>query len=931
MDDKTKKKYYISGDGSSRQIWEVLDDNFTPYHVKSARIRIQSKIPEGKIKVSDEAGRSFEVKDTQPLVKNLNKEKLQEMNRQLTSVGSPYIDIADPSTYSGKLKKLSEAETSKLTKGETLGSMISSMEKYKMAVTRTPKKGKKGKAGQDIVEVPTNVMISSNVKILGSEKIGGVLESLTSKKQSIEKVIKGERFTWIRTESLGPDKWVKKGRMEATLKGEIITGYDSYFRRMIGVGADPAITQGRMPAGVIITPMYSKNTPFHLIKETYTEPTKGKVSKFAKTDAYSRLEEIATGMGEVALTRFKEIIVTKYYANVLKDTITTSKIKRIAGAKTDASTDMYLGEYGRIVDIIKKKKIIREASKKDFHAWFKLKGRSKGDILSKRIGIISIKYDLPPELGDTFGRRPLLSKKQYFKQVVDPLSPGSKTNIFSRYIQRLVGRTVTTEENHPKSILFYVKALKELKDEIGEENMKKSQLKELDRYGGRAQTADEWELGKMGDQSSGMLEKSIRLRKDIKRKITSEEDYKGNTEWDSNLKKFVPISKEKIDEHIKQDVARITKYPSDADVYQSIKAMVFKKAGLTTETLPSSHQLAPFAKILDESTSGKKVIKASDVTKAFITYDKAYAAGEIKSAGVIASLTTKKGAESLKYEPKYGPRVSEATGRSMTSAITRYMERSYKQDKKQPVVGTAIGTVPLGQTLLSSLDSFTAGPEAGTIDFPPRAHAQESVLDEAISSVQSTLAGIVKGNTNIATKNLAIDNNMVSLQGMFNPEVVTGMLQKPQTFTSLITSPLMSFTQETPTKTVLAQPLAFAIARLQGHLQRLDISRVNPAGQRAVPVSRLHVQGIEPKPRVLPPFLALPPGFNIGDPSKRNKKRFLKKKTKKTWWQTPENWYEPYYWGGKDQLGAGYITFKGAEPAKVKRYEKKFFGIGVGF
>jgi hypothetical protein len=28
-------------------------------------------------------------------------------------------------------------------------------------------------------------------------------------------------------------------------------------------------------------------------------------------------------------------------------------------------------------------------------------------------------------------------------------------------------------------------------------------------------------------------------------------------------------------------------------------------------------------------------------------------------------------------------------------------------------------------------------------------------------------------------------------------------------------------------------------------------------------------------------------------------------------------------------MGAGYVTFTGKEPAKVKKYEKKFFGIGV--
>ena len=88
---------------------------------------------------------------------------------------------------------------------------------------------------------------------------------------------------------------------------------------------------------------------------------------------------------------------------------------------------------------------------------------------------------------------------------------------------------------------------------------------------------------------------------------------------------------------------------------------------------------------------------------------------------------------------------------------------------------------------------------------------------------------------------------------------------------------------------------------------------------------------VVPKPipqRVMPVAPAFPL-YNPGDPKKRPRRTYGKNKKKKTWWQTPENWYEPYYWGGKNQEGQGYVTFTGKEPAKVKKYEKKFFGIGV--
>ena len=85
----------------------------------------------------------------------------------------------------------------------------------------------------------------------------------------------------------------------------------------------------------------------------------------------------------------------------------------------------------------------------------------------------------------------------------------------------------------------------------------------------------------------------------------------------------------------------------------------------------------------------------------------------------------------------------------------------------------------------------------------------------------------------------------------------------------------------------------------------------------------------KPPPQRIAPLVPLFPTYDPVEAAKQRRSRFKKKKTKKTWWQTPENWYEPYYWGGKDQMGAGYVTFTGKEPGKVKKYEKRFFGIGV--
>ena len=98
-----------------------------------------------------------------------------------------------------------------------------------------------------------------------------------------------------------------------------------------------------------------------------------------------------------------------------------------------------------------------------------------------------------------------------------------------------------------------------------------------------------------------------------------------------------------------------------------------------------------------------------------------------------------------------------------------------------------------------------------------------------------------------------------------------------------------------------------------------------PTEQRLFPVDQIHPYHIYTPRRLFPPIIALPQsGFERAQEKRRRRK--VKSKKKKQWWQTPEWWYQPYYWGGKDQMGAGYTTFTGKEPSKVKRYEKEFFG-----
>ena len=126
--------------------------------------------------------------------------------------------------------------------------------------------------------------------------------------------------------------------------------------------------------------------------------------------------------------------------------------------------------------------------------------------------------------------------------------------------------------------------------------------------------------------------------------------------------------------------------------------------------------------------------------------------------------------------------------------------------------------------------------------------------------------------------------------------------------------------------------------QLLTHSTKLDVMRSRllikdmpqHLAKRIKPTDLLTTQPAS-KHQLIYPIGFIPPPY-LEDPyKKRTKHKKTKGKKKKTWWRTPGWWYESDYWGGTDNLGAGYVTFKGQEPGKVKRYEKKTFGMGVGF
>ena len=77
------------------------------------------------------------------------------------------------------------------------------------------------------------------------------------------------------------------------------------------------------------------------------------------------------------------------------------------------------------------------------------------------------------------------------------------------------------------------------------------------------------------------------------------------------------------------------------------------------------------------------------------------------------------------------------------------------------------------------------------------------------------------------------------------------------------------------------------------------------------------------KTQVITPIMFGAAPWEAAEERKRKRKKKPKRKAAKTWWQTPENWYESNYWG-KSGTGSGYVTFKGSEPKRLKDRKNQF-------
>jgi len=281
-------------------------------------------------------------------------------------------------------------------------------------------------------------------------------------------------------------------------------------------------------------------------------------------------------------------------------------------------------------------------------------------------------------------------------------------------------------------------------------------------------------------------------------------------------------------------------------------------------------------------------------------------------------------------------------------------------------VSTKTGLVPKQDTEPTEGFSLYQEAYAEPSIVPPQ---PKNILDQTIGDIQKTMDGIVTGTKNIGkrpdgdvksyemSQSLNIFGGSSStVQQSQSPNLLAGLEKEVGARYGYVTMPDFNTVLGTQSETQTIPGTIQANVPTQAEDQQLanwevleelpkvinkiklgtsikQNIRTRSSVTTVAPIIHQFVIPPQLKPKVIPqrifPLVPAAALYDPGDPQQRFMRKRKKAKKKKTWWQTPENWWQPYYWGGKDQQGAGYVTFTGKEPAKVKKYEKKYFGIGV--
>ena len=284
---------------------------------------------------------------------------------------------------------------------------------------------------------------------------------------------------------------------------------------------------------------------------------------------------------------------------------------------------------------------------------------------------------------------------------------------------------------------------------------------------------------------------------------------------------------------------------------------------------------------------------------------------------------------------------------SSSMSAPRIDKRIYDEMAKRKEVGLVsqlklgLRSAPLVTTTQTEGFGLLPGANAEPMMMGPE---PKNIVEQTISEMQSTMTGIEKGSNKIGdtggqlVKTYTAPTSLTEISSSVSTVGGLASMSTIDTSSAQVPGFMMDITSGLKLDTDTGQNIVPVFMRFlktpQEQVQRQVQQFVTPqlypvkplliqATQQIPPITKPPITNIFPIAPIIPKFPTQ------GGPIKYTRER-KRVRHKKTWWQTPENWYEPYYWGGKNQEGVGYVTFKGREPGKVRKYEKKHFGIGVG-
>ena len=283
--------------------------------------------------------------------------------------------------------------------------------------------------------------------------------------------------------------------------------------------------------------------------------------------------------------------------------------------------------------------------------------------------------------------------------------------------------------------------------------------------------------------------------------------------------------------------------------------------------------------------------------------------------------------------------VEDAKTLSQTKTRVTDLEKSIAKDYSANVEArrAAIKTIDQSQVKRKDID-----PTPGTIQaygIPSTNILQSAFAEEQKQKIPqgipfkpsqpvipSTLAGITKGlesmtqpaQGSILSPQL---NAMLSAKSGWREGVWEKTMQE-QNMAQTVQTEIAKMYDKTTT-------MVLSKAALRDRVREDEMALIAPVSQEFIRSRQRNYQNIPPIAPQLPMTRQIPitPGF-IGPYWEDPQDRFLRTKRKKTkskkiYWEVPEYWFQPGYWGGKDQMGPGYRVFKGKEPKRIRKKDKR--------